>query len=399
VKGKRSLVTFFVVLVVLLSLSLPLQYLVRREVVVGMPQEHAHSHSHAEEEHDHEEEQGHEHTHEGEDHPGSEVPLHTNLVSNYSFEVGTLEQIWGWAPQGRDQGAVVYRDDRVSRSGMASAAVNAGDFPVIDAGWVKLLDELPRGHDVVFEGYIKTEGLQGEAYLGVVAEAAGGEEEQARVILRASSDDVDGDSDWSLSRLRCYIPPEATGVWLVTGIYGRGRAWFDDLSLVVEEREESVFTGRELLKNPCFTEGTRNWHLFSFTPQPALRYGVLLRGPEGDDALFIQDVTPGAPESKNCGFYQAICGLYGHRGILTISGRLRAEGIEGTGLAGVRVFGIDGETWHGSTTRVSGDTPWREFVVSVPIDDRVTCAWVIFNLEGSGTLYVSGLHAVFQPQL
>lgn len=397
-KGKRSLVTFLLVVAILLGLSLPLQYLVRREVVVGMSQEHAHSHSHEEGEQgqEREEEQGQEHEHEGEGHPGSEIPLGTNLLSNYGFEVGTLEQIWGWEPGGRDQGAVVYRDGRVSHTGMASAAVNTRDFPVIDAGWVKLLGELPQGHDVVFKGYIKTEGLQGEAYLSVLAEADGGEEEQARVILRASSDDVDGDSDWTLSRLRCYIPPEATGVWLVIGIYGRGRAWFDDLSLVVEEREESVPAGQELLKNPSFTQGIRGWHLYGPTAQPGLRYGVLPLGTEGSDALFIQDATPGPPESKNCGFYQAICGLYGHRGTLTISGRLRAEDIEGAGFAGVRVFGIDGDTWHGSTTQVSGDGPWRELVVSVPIDDGVTCAWVMVNLEGSGTLYVSGLKAVFE---
>jgi hypothetical protein len=45
------------IIICLLAVTIPLQYLVRREVVVGIPSESAHSHAHSEEES--------EHTHEG----------------------------------------------------------------------------------------------------------------------------------------------------------------------------------------------------------------------------------------------------------------------------------------------------------------------------------------------
>lgn len=229
--GKKIVALFAIIF--LLALSVPMQYLVRRNVVVGLPSGGAHSHAHGEEEteaHEHE----HEHTQE-EGHLASDVPLGINLIPNYGFEVGTRETIWGWQMLENEQGVVSYRDDKVSYRGLASAAVQTNEVPTRGAGWIAALDELPLDHDVNLGGQIKTELSQGEAYLAVAYEVA--LEDETREINLLFSEGLSGQSDWTFRDTRLYVPPEAVRVYMYLTVYGQGRAWFDDVSLVVEEPE------------------------------------------------------------------------------------------------------------------------------------------------------------------
>jgi hypothetical protein len=245
VKSRRK-AAVTAVLICLLAITIPLQYLVRREVVVGLPSDAAHSHAHGEEEdvhtHEHSGQERHVHEHpDDEGHLATEVALGVNLIPNHGFEVGTREKVWGWLRVANDQGAVSYRDEAVSRRGFASAAVYAGEISVEGAGWITRLDELPLDHVVVVEGYVKTDLLQGEAYLAVMYEfEAGGSQ---REIAAAYTPGIGGNSDWTEVSVGCYIPPGAVGVYILAQVFGQGRAWFDDLSLVVEEKAGSVDGG------------------------------------------------------------------------------------------------------------------------------------------------------------
>ncbi|NPV58765.1 MAG: hypothetical protein HPY75_03760 [Actinobacteria bacterium] len=246
--GKTKLL-FLVV--ILLLVSVPVQYLVRKEVVVGIPSSEAHSHAHDEGEvgHAHDDEEGtgahdegedehahqHEHTEE-EGHLATEVPLGINLIPNYGFEVGTRERVPGWLGIYNPQGAVSYRDEDEAYEGLACAAVYAEDAPVEGAGWIASITELPLGHDVVVEGKVKTEIAQGGAYLVAVYQYREGEDTRAEF---AFSPGVTGSSEWMPQGVRLYVPPEATAVYVEALVFGQGRAWFDNVTLVVEEPESS----------------------------------------------------------------------------------------------------------------------------------------------------------------
>lgn len=240
----KGLLIMLMAVLVILAVSVPLQYLVRHEVVVGLASDEAHSHAHDEEEQSHtdegseesESEHAHEHTSE-EGHLATEVPLGMNLIPNYGFEAGTREQIWGWMSIEVNQGEALYRDVDTARSGLASAAVNTNGAVVNDTGWVMRLDELPLQHEVVVEGYIRTEGLAGVAFLRVTLEAKEEGTGKQQVLGWVFSEAVGGDSDWTLCGASIYVPAETTEVWLEAGVQGQGKAWFDDLSLVVEEAE------------------------------------------------------------------------------------------------------------------------------------------------------------------
>lgn len=242
--GKIRKAAIPAIIVFLLAVTIPLQYLVRKEVVVGVPSEAAHSHAdHGEEDtHEHadsgEEASGHEHEHTQEEgHLASDVLLGSNLIPNYGFEVGSYEHIWGWTGFGPKQGEVVYRDDDVAYRGLASAAVSTNGTTVDEAGWYMRLDELPLDHVVFFEGYLKTEAAAGIAYLQVTLETREEGNDDALVLGWVYSDPVEGDSEWTLRAVSIYVPPETTGVWLKAGFSGQGKVWFDDLTLVVEEPE------------------------------------------------------------------------------------------------------------------------------------------------------------------
>ena len=222
--------------------------------MVGIPAGEAHSHAHGagEEGHAHGEEEGHAHgeeeghvhgEEEGEEghahehpeeegHLATEVPLGTNLVANYGFEVGTRERVPGWLRIYSPQGAVSYRDEDEAHEGFASAAVYAGEAPVQGAGWITRITELPLDHDVVVEGQVKTDMDQGGAYLAAVYEYEEGGERRSEF---AFSPGASGAGGWTPQSVRLHIPPEAVAVYVEALVFGRGRAWFDDITLVVEE--------------------------------------------------------------------------------------------------------------------------------------------------------------------
>jgi hypothetical protein len=231
-RGKKGLLVLIIAVLAILAVSVPLQYLVRQEVVVGLASDEAHSHAHGEE--DGESEATHEHG-EADEQAATEVPLGVNLIPNFGFESGTREQIWGWMDVGTDQGEAVYRDLDVARSGMASAAVATNGAVASNSGWVMRLDELPLSREVIVEGYIKTEDLAGVAFLRITLETREEGSDKMQVLDWVFSEAVAGDSDWTLCDASIYVPVETAVVWLQVGMQGQGRAWFDDISLVVEE--------------------------------------------------------------------------------------------------------------------------------------------------------------------
>ena len=52
----------------------------------------------------------------------------------------------------------------------------------------------------------------------------------------AFSQGVEGVSEWTFQDVRCYIPPEALSVYVQVTLYGQGSAWFDEVTLRVEEK-------------------------------------------------------------------------------------------------------------------------------------------------------------------
>lgn len=393
--GRSEVLTIAVIFAVL-AVSVPVQYLVRRKVVVGMSSQHAHSHAHVVEEHEHAAEHEEDHVHQEEGHPASNIPLGSNLIDNYSFEVGTRSSIFGWLKKGEEGGALVYRDENRSYRGFASAAVSSQESPFVDAGWAMPLGALPLDHDLVFKGYIRTERLSGEAYLGMIVRGSAQEGGELNTLVIAHSDDLEGDNGWTPVELRCHVPPEAKEVWLECGMYGTGRAWFDELSLVMEERETRPQPGVNLLRNPSFEEGTRHWHchISGFSGPPL--YAVVPAAPGGSNALRIVNAPESGP-GEITAFSQSVCGLRGEKGSLRLKGALRGESVDARAWVEAFALRASGPQGYMAAELGKGSTGWGSFELTLPLDGDTAGLFIRVNLEGGGTLYVADLELVFTP--
>jgi hypothetical protein len=376
-KDKKSKELLLLVVIVLLAISVPLQYLIHKEAVVGLPSTEAHEGG---------EEAG--------DVQPAEVQTSTIVVTNFGFEVGTREKIWGWSQVGTDQGAVIYKDDNVSRRGFASAAVNTNGASVTDCGWFTKMDELPLSKELVFSGYVKTQVLKGEAYLRLICKGAPQGQDQSQLLASVSTDDLHGDNDWTLASLECFIPPEATDIWIEVGMFGSGRVWFDDLSLEVKERQDTLSVGTNLLKNPNLADGARFWHIFSSTPDPSFNYGDAAPDPLGQPSFLFQCL--GATPDEYSGPYQSLSGFYGHSGTLTLSGRMRCEGLSGDASLGLRIFKASGESGLMAANTITGNSGWTEFKATAVLDGTGDDVWLFVTMNGSGSLYISSLSATYE---
>jgi hypothetical protein len=377
-KDKKSLERLLLAVILLLAISIPLQYLVRKEVVVGLPSDEAHSAAHEEEETNGQ---------------SNEVQTGPIIVTNFGFEVGTREQIWGWGPVGDDQGAVIYRDSEVSGRGFASASVSTNGAYVNDAGWFTKMDELPLSKDLAFSGYVKTENLRGEAYLRVICKGSLPGQEQPQILTSVSTDDRHGTTDWSLTSLECFIPPEATGIWLEVGIFGNGHAWFDDLSLEVKEKR-ALPTGVNLFNNPALADEASSWHIVNSPPDKILDYGQRGTGPDGSPAFAFLRSNASATDYSI--LYQSLSGFYEHKGTIRITGWIKCEGMNGSAFPGLRVFQADAETNFKSPDVISGNTDWVNFTMTAELTGNIEDLWFTMNMQGSGSLYISGLKAIFE---
>lgn len=401
-RGFREFLSrWWVVAVVLAALvvSVPIQYLIHREVVVGMLSEHTHPHAHGPEE-GHEHAEGEEHAgeeeHGEEGHPASGIPLHTNLISNYSFEVGTRETIWGWSKKGEERGALVFRDRERSFRGFASAAVSSQESDFVDAGLYMLLGETPVGHDVVFRGQASTEDLEGHVYLGIVVRGAGEGEAEPRTLVVAYADRDERTAGWTPLELRVHVPLQAGEVWLECGMYGKGRAWFDEVSLEVEEREAYPPSGVNLLDNPSFETGVRGWHLFFSETEKPPAYG-LEGGWSGEGFSLRVENGSGADPSAHTGFFQTITGLSGREGALFLRGRISSRAVSGRAWVDAVAFGISGSTGFVASRELRGSSGWEEFEAWIPLEGETDSLMVRLNVEGSGVLLVDDLEAVYFP--
>ncbi len=376
-----------------LALSVPFQYLVRREVVVGLASEHAHSHAHEHEEHAEGEHEGEEHEEGG---AASEAVAGENLIDNYSFEVGTRETIWGWNKRGEEWGAYVFRDESRSFKGFASAAVSSQQSGFVDAGWYMYVGPVPSDHDLVFRGQVRAQDLQGRAYLGITILGEVDEKGQREILVKAYSDDVGGTCEWTPGELRCRVPPGAGIIFVECGIYGKGRAWFDEVSLVVEEKKEGPAEGVNLLRNPSFEEGVNSWHLFLEGSAAPPSYGPSAGWTGAGYSLRVENPA-GSDAAAHTGFYQSLCGFSGREGSLLVRGKARGESLASRAWVDVVAFRASGSLGFMVTREFAGSTGWEDFKVRLPLDGQAASLMVRINVEGAGAFLVDELEAVYLP--
>ena len=363
-------------------------YLKYHLVVAAEGHEHAHSH---------EEEAEHGSEGEGEEaEGGGEAAAGTNLVTNYSFEVGSLLDIYGWTPVGFDPGTSAWRDLETAADGFASAALSSDSSSNgCDLLWRQPLSGFPGDVDLEVRGKVKCADLSGRAFIRVsgIKRYQDGVGQTTFIDIGGPS----GSSDWQEFQGTVYLPRGIEFLAVEVGLFGVGKAWFDGISVTPRERSSAPPPyDANLLINPSFEEGLAGWGLLVTDPYVRAGWGTGSGGPDGRSLLFIQPVTPG-PEPNPTFFFQAVNNLDGASGTAHLEGMVDAGSLQGQASLLVALYTLDAVYTVRPLEPLSGGEGWRRLSCSAPVPPGVQSAWVYLSAEGSGTARFSDIDFRLSP--
>jgi hypothetical protein len=166
-----------------------------------------------------------------------EPPASGNLLRNPGAERAKGDGPADWYACYRPGlGAKLWRAADRAKAGEASFAIDGGppNEEQVSNNWAQRVEDVPRGKAVRVVAYVRTEGA---GAVNVCVQAWG---EEALVAF-VSTPVVRGDQDWTLVQSRAIVVPRATKSLVVrAALTGPGRAWFDDLALIVEDPEPAA---------------------------------------------------------------------------------------------------------------------------------------------------------------
>ncbi len=387
IKSRRVIPLLVLAALLLTAAAFCQRYLKDNLVVAAEGHEHAHSHEEGEAAH---EEEG-----EG-DEGQAEKPPGNNLITNFSFEVGESLDIYGWSPVGFDPGTSAWRDTLSAADGFACAALSADESSSgYDLLWRQQVVEFPTGVDLEVSGLVRVEELSGRSFLRVSGIRIYGGEARQTVFLDLSG--PSGSGGWDRLSGELYLPEDIEFLVVEVGIFGFGKAWFDEISAVPRERLHSPPPYEvNLLRNPDFQEGLSGWGLLPTDPLVRSGWGISDDGPGGGKALFIQPVAPAA-EPNPTFFYQAVSGLEGSPGVAHLSGSANTLSLQGEANVFLVLYTSDAYYTVTPTEPLTGGNGWRRLSCSAPLPEGIRSAWIYLSAEGSGTALFSEIDFHISP--
>lgn len=150
------------------------------------------------------------------------------------------------------QGLIMRLDDKVLKAGRSSLFVeNSFTYPQATYNnWAQRIDGLAPGSSFTLSGWVRTENAE-SASMCVQAWDEGGK----NLVAFTTTEPVIGTRDWKLVKSApITIPASARLVIVRAGLGGKGKAWFDELTLLPGEGQRypqpPVEPGANLVANP-----------------------------------------------------------------------------------------------------------------------------------------------------
>jgi TolA-binding protein len=170
--------------------------------------------------------------------PLPQEPQGMNVLTNSSFEEADGDQPSNWGRAGKADSPPDSwrRDATVAHSGQASAVLTS---PPADFNWrgslQQVLAEVPAGTHVFVRGWVRTENLSpgGAAGLSVRCDAWDGRPMAFATTTYATA--LAPTQDWTRVQTHLVIPELTATVWVSAFLTGKGKAWLDDVELLVEQ--------------------------------------------------------------------------------------------------------------------------------------------------------------------
>jgi hypothetical protein len=158
------------------------------------------------------------------------------LLKNSNIEQTRGELPADWYPcfvPGR--GATLRRVTDRSVSPSASLAIECGpaDEEPVSTNWAQRIEHPPSGRTVLLTARVRTEAADS---VNVCVQAWDGAAVNSSLVGFVSTPVLTGDNDWTLLESRPLVLPRATGLVIVrAAVTGKGKAWFDDIHLILDD--------------------------------------------------------------------------------------------------------------------------------------------------------------------
>jgi len=169
---------------------------------------------------------------------GPAEPLdEANLLLNPGAEQGIEQDPVAWfAAYMPADGLRMWRATDQAHSGKASLAIsNEHEYAkTVCNNWAQEVQAVPAGDTIKLSAYIKTE----------KAEAANvciqcWDSDRKKMLAFASTPTFSGDHEWFLARTQpIQVPPKTAAITVRAVLTGKGKVWFDDLSLGLVDQAE-----------------------------------------------------------------------------------------------------------------------------------------------------------------
>jgi hypothetical protein len=162
------------------------------------------------------------------------------LLRNGGFDESRGELPADWYPCFiRGRGARLWRNTDSFYSSPASVAIEGGpaDGKRVATNWAQRIDHPPSGRTVRLTAYVRTEAAEAanvciQAWDGITADST--------MVGFASTSVLTGDHDWTLLESRPLNLPRSTALVVVrAALTGAGKAWFDEIHLLVDDSAEA----------------------------------------------------------------------------------------------------------------------------------------------------------------
>jgi len=154
---------------------------------------------------------------------------HSDLVAALSFEAspsGVMPGGWGGGPPG-----TIFADDKVFHGGQRSVRLERHpDSPNNFSSIVKSIPLDFSGSTVELRGFLRTEDVSD--FVGLWMREDG--DTRAIAFDNMQSRHVKGTTEWTEYSIKLPVRPEATQLFFGVLVVGMGRAWADDLQLLVD---------------------------------------------------------------------------------------------------------------------------------------------------------------------
>ena len=338
-----------------------------------------------------------------------------NLVRNASLEDGVLFTPTGWDTTVSGLPTVSFEwAEGEARTGERSLYVfNASDAVAMWHNWNQTILDVQSfaGKELVLKAWIKTEQIQGKAYLflqaysdtiTIEAVRTGTPRQEMRVKMgykpiedpqtelgwsrKYFSTNV---AEWTPIEVSLFIPPTTNLIMVRAGIFGAGRVWFDDFEMVSRPaaKESQIKPGKNLMVNPGFEQGLDGWD-FSLAPMEGLRIRTSDIAHSGKKSAMMS--SQGRPPLQMLSMYFQVLNtrqLSGKK--VRLSAWLRTEDFQSK--AYIRIFGTGtyGDFRPVASRAIGGTTDWTLVSTEATFPEDTYVVWAQAGMDTNvGTIWV-----------